>query len=380
MARVQPLKLGFVGGGSNSVVGYVHYAAAQLDDAFEIVAGCFSRDPAVNHHSAVRYGVVPERVYPDADALLAAEAGELDAIAVLTPTPDHFDVARKCLSAGVSVICEKALADSGDRAQELVALARRERRVLAVMYNYAGYPMLRALRARVARGELGRIHGFRIAMPQEQFMRRRSDGWPKKPQDWRLRDGEIPTVYLDLGTHVHHVLVYLLGEEPTDVVASEQNNGAFPGIVDTVTAIARCPGGASGTLTFDKTSLGDRNGLTVRLQGDRLAVEWQQTEPEIIRAAGVDGQRYILDRASDDPPDSAVAECERFKPGHPAGFLEAFANTYGDIRDMLLGRPAEPGDALRPNLDGEVAVRGLRLLESMVRSARTETWCRTDGI
>ena len=59
-----PLRLGFLGGGLNSAVGYTHYLASRLDGRFEIAAGCFSRDPQINAATAAQMGVPLDRCYP----------------------------------------------------------------------------------------------------------------------------------------------------------------------------------------------------------------------------------------------------------------------------------------------------------------------------
>ncbi|MFM7549031.1 MAG: hypothetical protein ACKO8I_09180 [Cyanobacteriota bacterium] len=57
----QPLKLGFIGGGLNSAVGYTHYTSSHLDGLFQLEAGCFSRTDSTNQATAARYGVAPSR-------------------------------------------------------------------------------------------------------------------------------------------------------------------------------------------------------------------------------------------------------------------------------------------------------------------------------
>ena len=85
------LRLGFIGGGLNSAVGYTHFNASRLDGHFRVKSGCFSRQPAQNEQTAIAYGVPAERTYLDWKTLLANEKDALDAVVVLTPTPDHTD-------------------------------------------------------------------------------------------------------------------------------------------------------------------------------------------------------------------------------------------------------------------------------------------------
>ena len=46
------LKIGFVGGGPNSFIGYAHRLAARFDNRYENVAGVFSR----NKNKSIEFG------------------------------------------------------------------------------------------------------------------------------------------------------------------------------------------------------------------------------------------------------------------------------------------------------------------------------------
>lgn len=47
------------------------------------------------------------RCFPDADAMLAAMAGQIDAVAISTPPGPRYAIARKCLAAGLDCLLEK---------------------------------------------------------------------------------------------------------------------------------------------------------------------------------------------------------------------------------------------------------------------------------
>src|SRR5579859_6276257 len=68
----RPFRLAMVGGGPGSFIGPVHRMAAELDGAFKLVAGAFSRDPVKSRAAAERYGLPIERAFHDYDAMLDA--------------------------------------------------------------------------------------------------------------------------------------------------------------------------------------------------------------------------------------------------------------------------------------------------------------------
>ncbi|MCD6059713.1 MAG: Gfo/Idh/MocA family oxidoreductase [Moraxellaceae bacterium] len=368
------LSLGFIGGGWNSAVGATHVIAARMDGQFSVDAGAFSRYADTNRQTAQRWGVAEARVYDSFDRLLEQEVGRLDAIVVLTPTPDHVDPVLKALGRGYPVICEKALAASTDDARRIAQAVDDSHGFLAVTYNYTGYPMLRELRRLLLDGRLGRITQIHVEMPQEGFAKVGAGGAPVVPQSWRLHDGSIPTISLDLGVHVHHLVHFLTGEHTQEVMAMHGSHGNFEGLVDNVMCMARYTGDLDASFWFSKSALGHRNGLRLRVYGRNGSAEWFQMEPEQLLLHDARGQRTILDRASVDATLAAELRYNRFKAGHPAGFIEAFANLYDDIASSLhahlAGRQA-PSDFVFTARD---ALDGLVTLEAMATSARTRSW------
>jgi predicted dehydrogenase len=367
-------RLGFIGGGLNSAVGRTHAVASQLGGTFELVTGVFSRDPAINSLSREYYGVSESPSYSDLEEFLRGEKDNLDAVVVLTPTPSHYEHVSAALEMGFNVICEKALAMNSAESRDLERLARDRDRQLFVTFNYSGYPMVRELRDRISAGELGRIIAVHVEMPQEGFLRQDSTGLLLPPQRWRQIDGDIPTVSLDLGTHTHHLVSFLIDSEPLEVIGLESHHGGVGGVVDYVSCLAKYPDNVDVSMWFGKCLIGYRNGLMIRVFGELGAALWIQSNPEEILLSVADGSRKVLDRAS---PDSLVADStryQRFKAGHPSGFIEAFANLYEDFAEVL-GKPASNERFASRFVSGaKHARRGLQMMEAISRSSRSRVW------
>ena len=369
-----PLRLGFIGGGINSAVGRTHFIAAQMDGLFRIQAGCFSRHQDINAKTADQWGVEPQRVHASWEVMLEEEQGQLDAIVILTPTPHHRLPVISALRAGFPVICEKALATSSEKATEMEKVAQETGRLLAVTYNYTGYPMIRELKQMIENGRLGRVEQIHVEMPQEGFARLDREGNPIVPQQWRLTDGPVPTISLDLGVHVHHLVDFLTGEKPKSVVATQSSLGRFRQVVDNTMALVSYRGGMEGHFWFSKAALGHRNGLRVRVYGEGGAAEWLQMDPEFLHFSDNRGQQRQIDRASPDVSLAHLDRYNRFKSGHPAGFLEAFANLYSDISNHI-GREIASVASANPYVFSACQAReGLLLLEAIDRSARERRW------
>jgi predicted dehydrogenase len=370
---ISPLRLGFIGGSRVSAVGYAHFVACTMDNRWSLEAGCFTPDRAIGERTALAYGVPLERTYTDWRPFIERERSRLDAVVVLTPTPMHFEMVKVSLEAGLPVICEKSMALDAAQGEALLETTREHSGFLAVTYNYSGYPMVRELRALIKNGRLGRIIHFQAEMPQEGFIRLDALGNRPQPQRWRLSDAKIPTIHLDLGVHLHHLVHYLTAARPHRVAASQASYGWFPEIIDNVSAVCEYSKGIVGQLWFSKSALGHRNGLRLRIFGTEAAAEWFQADPEELRISYADGRREIIDRAGA----VEVAACDRysrFKAGHPAGFIEAFANLYGDLADCLR-QFQQDGTWSSPEVSGaELAVEGLHFLEAMAQAATTGEW------
>lgn len=370
-----PLKLGFLGGGLNSAVGRCHQIASTMDREWEIVAGAFSRDPSVNEATATEWGISEDRTYGSLETFVEGEGGRIDAVCVLTPTPAHAEQISALLNAGFNVISEKALAGTSREAEALGRLAGETGRFLRVTMNYSGYPMVRELRQMIRLGRLGRVHGIHVEMPQEGFLKRDAQGNQIQPQAWRRRDGEVPTVALDLGTHTHHLIAFLLGSEPDRVVGTQAHHGNVTHVADYVSCLAKTSDDIDVSMWFGKTVLGQRNGLSVEVYGDLGAAQWVQANPEEIRFADSRGDVRILDRSSPGIEEAAKGRYQRFKAGHPAGFLEAFANLYVDLaRDLKSWLETSETPQTSYTFGAEHAARGLRMLEGIAESQRRGTW------
>jgi predicted dehydrogenase len=142
------------------------------------------------------------------------------------------------------------------------------------------------------------------------------------------------------------------------------------GLIDNVNCICEYDGNVSGHFWFSKSSVGHQNGLRIRIYGEKASAEWIQETPEYIRLSHNNGRTEILSRASS-VRDAASKSLNRFKPGHPSGFIEALANYYNTIYKNL-------NKYLRnENYDGylygpEISKMGLKFFEATIKSAASK--------
>ena len=345
----------FIGGSLQSAVGYTHYLACQ--ESWNLKAGCYSTSENINEMTAQKYGT---RYHTSWRMMLDIE--KPDAVVVLTPTPSHAKIILPLLDYNIPIICEKALAESSQDIRKIIMKCDNLDK-FAVTYNYSGYPMVRQLKKLIVGGRIGQPLHFQVEMPQEAYIRFNSS-----PQGWRLKDGNVPMIHLDLFSHLHHLLHYLLRRTPLEVVAKQNSYGNFD-VIDNVGCLCRYSDNVDGQIWFSKSAVGHRNGLRLRIYGSKGSAEWYQMNPEELIIRTNFGTQEIIDRSSLYWEASIEKRYDRFKAGHPAGFIEAFANLYNDIAVKFSG-VGNDDEVFGPTL----ALEGLCMMEAMRRSAETKKW------
>jgi predicted dehydrogenase len=72
------VRIGMVGGGSDSVIGSTHVIAMRVDGLCELTAGAMSVDPDIAVASGRRELLAPDRVYTDYREMAEKEAARSD--------------------------------------------------------------------------------------------------------------------------------------------------------------------------------------------------------------------------------------------------------------------------------------------------------------
>mgnify|MGYP002700326071 CR=1 FL=1 len=370
----QPLRLGFIGGSIESAVGHAHWVASQLDGRWAIVSGCFSRNDKINKATGHAWHLPDEKVFNNWQEYIAKEATNLDAVVVLTPTPHHHEVVCHLLNNNVAVICEKAMAADLEQSNKIKNALEKSQGFLAVTFNYSGYPMVRDLRRHIQAGKLGNLKQIQIEMPSDGFIQ---DKEKMHPQEWRLKDGKIPTLLLDLAVHIHHLTGFVTNLSPLSINADFHHFSIFEDIVDDAYMWVNYENDFRASMWVSKTALGHRNGLKLRVYGDQGSAEWYQEEPERLHIYNKDSSRTTYDRGNCLYPAEVR---DRFKPGHPSGFIEAFANLYNDIADSF-EQYRETGQYQSDYVYGwQHANEGLALFQAASLSNSSKSWITLDQI
>jgi predicted dehydrogenase len=124
---------------------------------------------------------------------------EVDAIVIATPVSTHFQLAREALLHGKHVLVEKPLTASVTEAEELVALAQQQQRVLMVGHTFEYNPAVNELRKLIQNGDLGKIYSIELERLNLGLFR-----------------NDINVIW-DLAPHDLSILLYLLNQKPTQI-------------------------------------------------------------------------------------------------------------------------------------------------------------------
>ena len=147
---------------------------------------------------------------------------------------------------------------------------------------------------------------------------------------------------------------------------------------DNIHVLLRFAGGVTGMLWASQIAPGHGNDLRIRVYGDQAGLEWAQEDPGYLRFTPLGEAPRTIARGSP-VVGPAAGRLTRIPNGCPEGFLEGFANLYGDAAELIWARieerEPEPAAALLPTVqDG---LTGMRFIEAVLQSGRQDgVWTR----
>lgn len=378
MAETRKLRMGMVGGGPGAFIGPVHRIAAELDGRIELVAGAFSSSAEKSRSAASSYRIDPARAYASYAEMIAREKQRpdgIDFVVIATPNHLHLPVAKAALEAGIPVISDKPATATYDEALELEKVVKASGLPFALTHTYAGYALVRDARSLCAAGELGTIRKVAVEYLQ---------GWLSEPIEqsgqkqsaWRVDPAQSgPGGCIgDIGTHAFHLVEYITGHDITALHATLRS--VVPGrrVDDDCTALLRLNNGAQGVLMASQIAAGERNGLRIRVYGEKASLHWAQEDPNYLHIKRLDGPEEIRHAAGGYLTGDARA-VTRLPGGHPEGYLEAFAVLYREFADALEAWRGNKSATLPATLPGiRAGVRGMRFIERAIESNKTGIW------
>src|SRR6478752_7103616 len=141
------------------------------------------------------------------DPIAAIERTDVDAIIVGTPTDTHVSLTLHAVKLGKAVLCEKPIDLDIAKVDAAVKEIKRLKGRVMVAFNRRFDPSARQLRRAINAGEIGDV--------RQVIITSRDPGMP--PHDYVAHSGGI---FRDMVIHDFDMARWLLGEEPTEVMAT----------------------------------------------------------------------------------------------------------------------------------------------------------------
>ena len=189
-----PVRLGMVGlggWGKNVVRSFAQAKDCQLTKICD-----------ANPKSLEQHGKLFPQASPTSDYQALLKDPSLDAIAIATPAPMHYDMAKAALLAGKHVYVEKPMTLESAHAEELVEISESVDRKLMVGHLLEYHPVVEMMKKRIDSGELGQIHYM--------YCQRLNLGVVRQHEN----------AFWSLAPHDISVILYLFGQEPDGIVAT----------------------------------------------------------------------------------------------------------------------------------------------------------------
>ncbi|WP_428741737.1 Gfo/Idh/MocA family protein [Tenacibaculum sp.] len=376
------IRLGILGGGSDSLIGVLHRIASAMYDKYQIVGGVFNPVWEENIGFAEKIGLSINRIYADFDTLIEEELKlplnqRMQVVSILTPNFLHFPMAKKLLENGFHVICEKPMTTTFEEAVVLNSILKKAKTVFAVTYTYTGYPMIRQMREMIKNGELGTIQKVDAQYYQ---------GWinpiihnkEKRLTTWRLNPEKsgISCCIGDIGTHAFDMLEYISGLRIESVLADL--NYLYPDNKMDIdgTVLLRCSNHVKGVICASQIATGEENNFIVKVYGDKAGLKWEQENPNYLYLME-DGKPLRVLKPGHTYNSKLSLDGTKLPPGHPEGIFDSMGNIYKGVAKAINKEPYDYGE-FPTMIDG---VRGMSFIEKVVEShQKGNIWVNIENV
>lgn len=167
----------------------------------------FSISDKFNLKTIVSNSQNPKAFFPSVDVAKSLEEvladSSIDLVSICSPNATHFEFAKKCLLANKHVLVEKPFTATVSEAEELIALAKQQNKVLSVFQNRRFDSDFMTLKKVIEGGLLGDLLSF-----EAHYDRYKPVLNAKK---WKETPAPSNGILYDLGAHLVDQVITLFG-------------------------------------------------------------------------------------------------------------------------------------------------------------------------
>ncbi|ORX38206.1 hypothetical protein BD324DRAFT_619968 [Kockovaella imperatae] len=299
------------------------------------------------------------KVVKTLDEVLDDSAVEL--IAICSPNKTHYEYCQRSLMKGKHVICEKPLVPTAKEAEELFALAKKQKRILTVFQNRRWDADFLTLKELISSGKLGPL--TELVSHYDRFR-------PLSvinPSSWKETPGEYNDNLYNLGSHIIDQVIDLLGE-PMNVTARSWSMRGTQGLDDSFSMMLEYPPQSNSYAPLFVhlharmlSPMDPQVRFVVKgLKGSytKHGLDSEASDPDMYGSL-----QLVKENAGDRAQDGASAELlplEKYPTGQ-GEYPAIYANLYDAIKS---------GDESKLAISPDQAVLLLRIIEAGFKSSR----------
>ncbi|NLC06049.1 MAG: Gfo/Idh/MocA family oxidoreductase [Erysipelothrix sp.] len=312
----------------------------------------------------------------------------LDVVHICTPNHLHYPMAKEVIMAKKNVFCEKPLALNTSQTQELVELVDTYKVKSAVNHNYRSNVMVREMRARILRGDIGKP-----LLGQGQYI-----------QDWLMFDTDYDWHFdpekvgpsrsvADIGSHLFDLVQFVYNEKIVSVFAKlitvyptrkqrEQFGETFSleygeevtevpvENEDAAFIIAKLESGIHVSMDVSQVTGGHKNDLRLVVSGSKASLTWCQERADILQVGKRDEGNEIV-YADSKYVDPSVRRLISLPNGHAVGWADGLKNSILDFYSDLRGDVEKDQIGYPTIADGHNL---MKLVEACLESNENNRW------
>jgi len=240
------------------VIGYGYWGPNIVRNFNSIEGACVAAVCDMNPNALKKVNAAWPNIRTTTESTEIIAAGDIDAIAVVTPVYTHYELARKALQEGKHVFVEKPFTSTSAQAAELNELAARKNLTIMVDHTFLFTGAVRKIKALMDEGTLGNLYYF-------DSMR----------VNLGLFQHDINVIW-DLAPHDLSIMDYLVKDAPQAIVATGTSH--FNGLEDV--AYVSCYFSNNMIAHFNVNWLSPVKVRTMLIGGDKKMLVWNDLEAD----------------------------------------------------------------------------------------------------
>lgn len=209
---------------------------------------------------AHQYGIAEKNIYNYQNFDNIKNNPEVQVVYIVLPNSMHEEFTIRSANAGKHVLCEKPMTTNSQSAQRMIDACDKAGKKLMIAYRIQYEPNNKKAKDWTRDQKMGKVKLIDATNTQNQG----------RPEQWRLNKELSGTGVLgDIGIYCLNTIRYLLGEEPTQVMAtvySTPNDPRFKEVEETVLFQLKFPSGVQANCT---TSYGVHESQWYRCYADK---------------------------------------------------------------------------------------------------------------